>query len=545
MYDWKNCFEPKILDRGLEYYRSDMIARYHADEDEITAFVTGNYDDYEVEIQLEDGQPVEMYCSCPYADDGNYCKHMAAVLYKWDRESKGESVKAGKKVNIEELVSNADERFVKQFLIELMKKDKKLKLRFLSALPVSYESSNLDDYKKSVDDLIKSYTKYGRGLEYDEVDRFVEDMDMYNDKIDELIDRQNYAEAFEFSCYIVKAVSEMEIDDEEYNADIEAIYSDMIGFWKDIVELADKKIKDNILERVFEMADEFHDRNVGYHVEEFIYSTFKEQPYLQKILDYIQYQVDKLKRNNSSYSDYKLTELIIKKLRMMYDGGENFTDIENYCKENWQYIEIRKWLAEQYVLSKEYDLAIDIYEKSMNDVKSSVWTEHDFKEKLKGLYKITGKHEKYHKQLWELVIKDFNISEYRELKKLYSENEWLSEREKIFKEIYERHLPEIYYEEKMYDKLLKIVLKSSVYLLMKYDNVLGNLYPEEVVGMYEKYLNQTAVQTADRKTYQEWVSILKRMKKFTGGESAVEKIKADWQVKYKNRRALMDELKKA
>ena len=208
-------------------------------------------------------------------------------------------------------------------------------------------------------------------------------------------------------------------------------------------------------------------------------------------------------------------------------------------------IEIRKWLAEQYVLSKEYDLATDIYEKSMNDVKSSLWIEHDFKEKLKGLYKITGKYEKYRKQLWELVIKDFNISEYRELKKLYSENEWFSEREKIFKEIYERHLPEIYYEEKMYDKLLKIVLKSSVYLLMKYDNVLGKLYPEEVVGMYEKYLNQTAVQTADRKTYQEWVSILKRMKKFTGGEIAVEKIKADWQVKYKNRRALMDELKKA
>lgn len=545
MYDWKNCFEPKILDRGLEYYRSDMIARYHADEDEITAFVTGNYDDYEVEIQLEDGQPVEMYCSCPYADDGHYCKHMAAVLYKWDRESKGKSVKTGKKVSIEELVSSADERFVKQFLIELMKKDKKLKLRFLSALPVSYESSSLDDYKKSVDDLIKSYTKYGRGLGYDEVDRFVEDMDVYNDKIDELIDRQNYAEAFEFSCYIVKAVSEMEIDDEEYNADIEAVYSKMIEFWKKLVERADEKMKDNILERAFEMSDEFHDRNVGYYVEEFMYSTFKEQPYLQKILDYIQYQVDNLKRNNNRYSDYELTKLIIKKLGMMYDSGENFTDIENYCRENWQYIEIRKWLAEQYVLSKEYDLAIDIYEKSINDVKSSVWTEHDFKEKLKGLYKLTGKHEKYHTQLWELVTKDFNIEEYRELKKMYSESEWLSEREKIFKETYERNLPEIYYEEKMYDRLMKIVLKSSANLLMKYDNVLGKLYPEEVVGMYEKYLNRTAVQTADRKTYQEWVSILNRMKKFTGGESAVERLKNDWQVKYKNRRALMDELKKA
>ena len=544
MYDWKNCFGQKILDRGLEYYRSGMIQRYYADEDEITAFVNGNYDDYEVEIYLKDGQPFEMNCSCPYADEGNYCKHMAAVLYKWDRESKGKSVISEKKVSIEELVGNASERFVKQFLIELMKKDKKLKLRFQSALPVSQQSDDLDDYKKSVDDLIKSYTRYGRGLEYHEVDSFIEDMQVYSDKIDELVDRGDYPEAFEFSCYILKAVSNMDIDSEEYNADIESIYSGMIEFWKDITELADEKTKDNILERLFEMANEFVGTNVKYHVEEFIYSSFKEERYFQKVLDYIQYQIDRLKKQNNRYFNYELTKLMIKKLGMMYDNGESFTDIVDYCKENWQYIEIRKWLAEQYVSEKSYDLAIGIYEECVDSIKESSWTVHEFKEKLKGLYRITGQHEKYHKQLRELVINDFNIDEYRELKHLYSESEWLSEREKIFKETSKQNLPAIYNEEKLYDRLLKIVLKSSVALLMQYDNVLGKLYPEEVIGMYEKYLNKISTQTADRKAYQDWVSILNRMKKFNGGESAVEKIKDDWKVKYKNRRALMDELKK-
>ena len=544
MYDWKNCFGQKILDRGLEYYRSGMIQRYYADEDEITAFVNGNYDDYEVEIYLKDGQPFEMNCSCPYADEGNYCKHMAAVLYKWDRESKGKSVISEKKVSIEELVGNASERFVKQFLIELMKKDKKLKLRFQSALPVSQQSDDLDDYKKSVDDLIKSYTRYGRGLEYHEVDSFIEDMQVYSDKIDELVDRGDYTEAFEFSCYILKAVSNMDIDSEEYNADIESIYSGMIEFWKDITELADEKTKDNILERLFEMANEFVGTNVKYHVEEFIYSSFKEERYFQKVLDYIQYQIDRLKKQNNRYFNYELTKLMIKKLGMMYDNGESFTDIVDYCKENWQYIEIRKWLAEQYVSEKSYDLVIGIYEECVDSIKESSWTVHEFKEKLKGLYRITGQHEKYHKQLRELVINDFNIDEYRELKHLYSESEWLSEREKIFKETSKQNLPAIYNEEKLYDRLLKIVLKSSVALLMQYDNVLGKLYPEEVIGMYEKYLNKISTQTADRKAYQDWVSILNRMKKFNGGESAVEKIKDDWKVKYKNRRALMDELKK-
>ena len=31
------------------------------------------------------GDPIEdMLCDCPYAEDGNYCKHMAAVLFAVD-----------------------------------------------------------------------------------------------------------------------------------------------------------------------------------------------------------------------------------------------------------------------------------------------------------------------------------------------------------------------------------------------------------------------------------------------------------------------------
>ena len=36
-----------------------------------------------------------MYCTCPYADDGNNCKHMAAVLYEIEEQEGSDSLAEG------------------------------------------------------------------------------------------------------------------------------------------------------------------------------------------------------------------------------------------------------------------------------------------------------------------------------------------------------------------------------------------------------------------------------------------------------------------
>lgn len=67
-----------IWSTGKNYYKKGAVislnktgAGYHAE-------VEGT-EDYEVDIEITDGEIRDMYCSCPYADDGNYCKHMAVV----------------------------------------------------------------------------------------------------------------------------------------------------------------------------------------------------------------------------------------------------------------------------------------------------------------------------------------------------------------------------------------------------------------------------------------------------------------------------------
>lgn len=53
-----------------------------------------------------------------------------------------------------------------------------------------------------------------------------------------------------------------------------------------------------------------------------------------------------------------------------------------------------------------------------------------------------------------------------------------------------------------------------------------------------------AVRTGDRKHYAQLVLFLRQMQKIKGGTKLVEQISVEWKTKYKNRPAMMDELKK-
>ena len=80
--EWKKYFRPHILERGREYYREDRVEELSDRDGNITACVEGS-EPYGVEIEYS-GKDIEyMYCDCPYAEGGENCKHMAAVLFAW------------------------------------------------------------------------------------------------------------------------------------------------------------------------------------------------------------------------------------------------------------------------------------------------------------------------------------------------------------------------------------------------------------------------------------------------------------------------------
>jgi len=80
--EWEIYFDENILKRGEGYYRKGKVIDFQADGRTRSATVIGT-EEYSVSVEFgQDGSIADMQCNCPYAENGEYCKHMAAVLYR-------------------------------------------------------------------------------------------------------------------------------------------------------------------------------------------------------------------------------------------------------------------------------------------------------------------------------------------------------------------------------------------------------------------------------------------------------------------------------
>jgi len=83
--NFEHFFSQNILKRGKNYYKTGRILLI---EEQVkgsgnwSALVEGRYEEYEVDVKVNNNREItNAFCSCPY-DWGGPCKHVAAVLYK-------------------------------------------------------------------------------------------------------------------------------------------------------------------------------------------------------------------------------------------------------------------------------------------------------------------------------------------------------------------------------------------------------------------------------------------------------------------------------
>ena len=152
--DWKKLFNPIIIERGYDYYRNGNAEILSSMADEVNAVVSGS-DDYEVNIYFSDGEIEDMYCNCPYASDGNNCKHMAAVLYMFENLKDHPILRD---TDVESLINNTSPEQLRGFLINAMKYESGLKERFLRFIDGENGNINIAEYKSQLKSLIKKYS---------------------------------------------------------------------------------------------------------------------------------------------------------------------------------------------------------------------------------------------------------------------------------------------------------------------------------------------------------------------------------------------------
>ena len=85
MANWRDYIPSQILKRGEEYYSDCCVEDLERNGSSYTATVEGT-EDYYVVLKIENGKVKAPTCTCPYAEEHRYCKHIAAVLFEIEDE---------------------------------------------------------------------------------------------------------------------------------------------------------------------------------------------------------------------------------------------------------------------------------------------------------------------------------------------------------------------------------------------------------------------------------------------------------------------------
>lgn len=574
--NWQKLFASHILERGYDYYCDGAVENIEIGRDDIRADVVGT-EDYEVEISLNDGKVTDMYCSCPYAAGGNNCKHMAAVLYEWtadimdedepedtdnedmDNDADAESMDLfepavtvcdykKKSAAVEKLVTSAERDIVQAFLVSVLAEDKKLLLRFRNMVNKCATKEDVEDYFEQIDEIADRYLGRDHFINYYQAYDFMLELEEIIDKdVRRMIDNGSHISAFHVMNHIFVLLGNVDMDDSggETSMLAEQIYQ----LWLELLTKVNAQDK----RKMFIWFTTHMDGSVIDYLEEYIeqiiMEEFKEPEYEQDKLSFMEEMIEKAEKKDSGWSrDYAVGKWTVTYLKTLEEKNAPEDQLEEICKKYWNNSGVRRYYIDRYFEKKEYDRVLQVLDESIELDKAYRGQVLEYIQKKKEIYRLQGNKSAYIEQLWKLVLEQSagDLDIYKELKAQYSEKEWLIKREELFKKLpANAHIDRLYKEEKLYDRLLAYVLKSSgLYAVQSYENVLKKEYPKQILSKYQGEVNKMASCTGNRKHYADLVALLRRMKQIKGGSEIVETIVEEWKIKYRNRPAMMDELSK-
>ena len=357
--DWKKYFSKKILDRGYDYYRDSAVEDMEFSDNVINAAVIGN-DDYEVEIVLSDSKIEEMYCSCPYASDGNYCKHMAAVLYEWEEHKDDKKAddnmddilfkpaytsksRIKKHEAVEKLITEASNDVIRSFLSEILTDNEKLCLRFYNIINKQINKADLKGYFRQIDTITDQYLGRDNFINYYDADDYITELEdiIYND-VRTLIDNENYLSAFEVLNYIFTVIGKVDIDDS--GGGIGMLGDNIYQLWCEILE----KVNPDDKRKMFEWFIAHTDGSVIDYLEEYvehiIAEDFNEEEFEQQKLDFFRDMIRKSEKEKSDWKrNYDVGKWAVRYLNMLIDLNYSDEQIASECIKYCKSFYVRKF----------------------------------------------------------------------------------------------------------------------------------------------------------------------------------------------------------
>ena len=525
---WKDWFEPRILSRGYDYYRSGAVSDVSETEDGYEATVEGS-EPYTVSVSIEDGELVDAECDCPYSEDGNYCKHEAALLYylssKKAKENKQED--SGHIDDVENVINNLDESQLRCLLLEAARKNKALRdelfARFSSGIP-----------KQHIADLLDEAIGYIENIDLDEyfdAESSIDDLAFFiEDKIVPLLDKGTEEAAI--SSLAADIIDEIPLDDiSDYG------YEDSIGEIIDsLMDIIQESYGNAAEDDKKKIAD---DIRIRYKSAPDIYRSFIIDNLHDK--DAARERIAELLAVDQPGWSYPAKEL--ESIMTILDYSED--DVLSILRERISSPAIAQMLVDRLLDAGRWKDSI----AEIEGMKAYIRSYNACRDKLKRIYTEHG----MMSELAALIEKDilechqYTLDNILELKSILPDEEWKNVYSKLkLATTLDTVKAKMYSHFKDYDALIDYVeSKCDPVILLKYSEELVVLYPERVYAVFNKVLDQVEGYMANRQDYAWYASILKALAKTDEGRIRADVKAAEVKFRHPRHTALHDELGKA
>ncbi len=540
---WKSLFARRILERGEDYAYGGAVHDIEQKGDRITAEVDGT-ETYHVMIELEQDEVVDMFCSCPYAMDGNSCKHMAAVLYTIEDLPDEELLLQERTdaVSIRELLKDAGQEEMREFILKQAQND----VSFANLVRISFghDDQSIDEAAliREADLIMMSCTE---DYYVDEEDESSMRSGLYrflDDKLLLLAEKGICMPVFRTTWHILYELDKIDLDS-SYGANASSFAGSCTMIWETILEHCTEQEKETIRTMLQRRADIELD-SVS---EKFVEDHFWDHEMAVRKLSELDELIESAEPGNT-YWRLRTDKAISERFKWMKRAGASDAEVEAYKKDHWHFSAVREIaLSEAKALNNTAEIERILLDDLEYDRGSGYAESRDLKE-LIALYYETGDTEKEKQYLQSLLMKDGNIDlkDVRRLKQLCIPDEWTRRINSILKvNANEKQKCMILAEEMRTDELLEVLKKTHDYdLLDLYRTAFPHEYDKDILKLYENQLDMMAYRARNTKAYNEMDRKLNVVIGYEGGKQMAGRLAQKWISEYPGRRSMANMLKK-
>lgn len=557
---WQGLFYGSILSRGWNYFQDGSVRELSRSGNRIFATVIGS-EEYEVSIELENGGVSFMDCTCPFAEGGENCKHMAAVLYaaqaadelptpnaKMLLHKKAEPIERVEDENraFRQALEEMPEDALRALVLELAQDDPKLRSRILSTQKRKLPESNLDELEYEIEELTRKAADRHGYIDYNHAYDYAWGLvGFLQETVPFILEGGEVMDAFRLTCYGFTTFAEQDMDDSD--GGFQVVADACQELWNNQIEAASSAQREKMFawfERTGTSPDFADDV-----LEAFRLTAFHDRVFLKKNLAMLDAKIARLEGAKDSFSeDYHLTNCVIRRLRVMEELGASQDEINSFREPYLHLHGVRETLLQEYADQGRNEEAIDLLLKSCELDGDSPGYVGQHKLRLLEFYEKTGEQD-----LWKAAMEDvlLNSRQYcldhvHEFKNKLSPEDW----QKFLPRLLDAGtlsgcLLDLLAEEEMYDRMMTELEKSaSLDSILKYAALLQPRFPERLTACFAHNLQLQMNRAYDPKGYRRAVEYLTNLQRLPGGRAAAKAMAEKWRSEHPRRRSMLEALDK-